>query len=78
MTPYRRLLESDYGADVNKRTRGLRVAKDGSALPNARKLSNLSFGWLNKDMHSFVQSKYMFLHQLSHNYKINGKIIDAI
>ena len=40
MTPYRRLLEADYGLDVNNKTRGLRVAANGKALPNPGFLSN--------------------------------------
>ena len=40
MTPFRRLLPSEYGPDVNNTKRGLRVANDSSPLPNARILSN--------------------------------------
>ena len=40
MTPFRRLLPADYGPDMNNMNRGLRVAQDGTSLPNARVLSN--------------------------------------
>ena len=59
MTPYRRLLESDYGPDVNNRTRGLRVATDGSPLPNARFLSNYVTGGEGKDSTSTFMSIHL-------------------
>ena len=41
MTPYRRMVDyADYGLDVKNMSRGLRVATDGSPLPNPRFLSN--------------------------------------
>ena len=42
-TPFQRLLPAEYGPDIldGRRNRGLRKAKSGDDLPNARKLSNL-------------------------------------
>ena len=59
MTPYRRFLESDYGPDVKNKTRGLRVATDGSRLPNPRVLSNYIAGDEGKNSTSTLMSIHL-------------------
>ena len=75
MTPFRRLLSAVYGPDMDNMNRGLRVATDGSPLPNARFLSNElsettngnSFGSTSSFMSVYVMQMGQFLdHDFAH------------
>ena len=71
MTPYRRILEADYGPDAENMSRGLRVASNGSALPNPRLLSNklahLEGNKTSSFMSLYVMQMGQFLnHDVSH------------
>ena len=68
MTPYRRMVDfADYGPDVKNMSRGLRVATDGSPLPNARLLSNTV---------THRESKYSTLSHMSIHVMQFGQFLD--